>query len=130
MNLLLRLPPHKLILKKDTVKILPVTPTQPFKVEASAINTTALPIIETIKITTPLANNINTTKAIRKSNFTNIPWVLISRENKLITTITTNNRKVRIDLYDNGSFESDSISVYDNNVLIFDRIKLSYKEVY
>ena len=116
------------ILKKDTVKILSLTPTQPFKEAASAMNTTALPIIDTIKTTTPLPNNINTTKAIRKNNFTNIPWVLISRDNKLIKTITTNNRKVIIHLYDNGSFESDSISVYDNNVLIFDRIKLSYKE--
>jgi len=64
----------------------------------------------------------------RKKKFINIPWVLISRDNKLIKTLTTKNSKVSIDLFDNGSFESDSISIYDNNVLLFDHIKLSYKE--
>lgn len=73
-------------------------------------------------------NNTTIEAPIKKKKFMNIPWVLISRDNKLIKTITTNNKKISIDLFDNGSFESDSISVYDNNVLLFDRIKLSYKE--
>jgi hypothetical protein len=118
----------KILLKKDTVKLITPTPAPLNIVAVSAMNTASSPLIDTLKSTTPLANKSNATKAINKNNFTMIPWVLISRDNKLIKTINTNNPKISIDLYDNGSFESDSISVYDNNVLIFDRIKLSYRE--
>jgi hypothetical protein len=109
-------------------------------------------IVDTVKTTTPkqsetviakvaeLNSNPNITSTTnndlipvtvnnnRKKKFVNMPWLLISRDNKLIKTLITKNSKISIDLVDNGSFESDSISIYDNNVLLFDHIKLSYKE--
>lgn len=122
--------PSKKVIKKDTTQLV-VTPLQKNIDTAKPIAIKAIDT-ELIQANDMNANNIASKVVIEKTNkkkkFINIPWVLISRDNKLVKSMITNNSRVSIDLYDNGSFESDSISVYDNNVLLFDRIKLSYKE--
>jgi len=129
------------VVKKDTIKQIAVK-----RLNVDTAKTTSSPIlitspatIEKEKITTiNLKESLIKESIIKKESensvrkaITNkipVPWVLISRDNKLIKTITTNAKKVSIDLFDNGSFETDSITVYDNNAILFDRLKLSYKE--
>jgi hypothetical protein len=103
----------KQIEKKDTI------------INTTASNISTQPVQKIIQIDTPV--NATPPTPILKKKYQQIPWVLISRENKLIRKIITKNNKINIELIDNGSFDNETISVYDNNVLILDKIKLSYK---
>ncbi len=47
-----------------------------------------------------------------------VPDVIKSRENSLVKTITTNTPDIRIQLYDNGQIDGDTITVYHNNEVI------------
>ena len=72
----------------------------------------------------PIAEEIDT------RNNQNIPWVLLGRENKLIKHIVTSNKKITIDLYDNGTIDNDTINIYDNKQLISNKRRLSYKAIH
>lgn len=54
-----------------------------------------------------------------------IPRVLLERENKLVKTITTSEDNIQIALYDNGTIDNDTISVYHNNQLVISNGRLS-----
>jgi hypothetical protein len=43
-----------------------------------------------------------------------IPPVLRNRENEVVKTITVNNREIVVSLYDNGTIDKDTVSVYLN----------------
>ena len=58
-----------------------------------------------------------------------IPKVLVERENNLVTTILTDQEDLQIDLYDNGTIDHDSISVYHNNVLVVNNNELTYSPI-
>ena len=47
-----------------------------------------------------------------------IPDVIKTRSNPLIKTITTNLPDIKVELYDNGDVDGDTITVYDNNQVI------------
>jgi lysozyme family protein len=47
-----------------------------------------------------------------------IPEVIKTRSNPLIKTITTNVPDIKVELYDNGDIDGDTITVYDNNRVI------------
>ena len=64
------------------------------------------------------------------ASFQVIPWVLVGRENKLVKKIITHNKKISIDLYDNGTIDNDTIMVYDNKQLIVANKRLSYKAIH
>jgi hypothetical protein len=56
-----------------------------------------------------------TGKEIRKSVAPAlIPPVLRNRENEVVKTITVNNREIVVSLYDNGTIDKDTVSVYLN----------------
>lgn len=57
------------------------------------------------------------------------PEVIISRDNELVKTITTNQKSIKIDLYDNGEIDGDRISVYHNNKLIVSNQLLTDKPI-
>jgi hypothetical protein len=61
----------------------------------------------------------NTSKKIQ------IPKVLLERENKLVKTITTSEENIEINLYDNGTIDNDTISVYHNNQLVISNGRLT-----
>lgn len=58
------------------------------------------------------------------------PWLLVSRENKLVKKIITHNKAISIDLYDNGTIDNDTINVYDNKQLLVNKKRLSYKAIH
>ncbi len=55
-----------------------------------------------------------------------IPKVLLERENSLARTITTSEEDIVVDLYDNGTIDNDTISVYHNNKLVINNGRLTY----
>ncbi len=96
-----------------------------------AVNKASIPFISPLpEILKDTPKQVFQTAPLVKKSFQQIPWVLISRDNKLLKKITVNKNMVGIDLIDNGSFDNDSISVYDNNVLLLGAVKLSFKPIH
>ncbi|MBY0479846.1 MAG: hypothetical protein K2Q21_00720 [Chitinophagaceae bacterium] len=58
-----------------------------------------------------------------------LPKVLVERENNLVRTIITDEEFIQIDLYDNGTIDHDSISVFDNNKQVIKNGGLSYTPI-
>ncbi len=58
-----------------------------------------------------------------------IPKVLVERENKLVKTITTSEEDIQIDIYDNGTIDNDTISLYHNNELVISSGKLNTRPI-
>jgi hypothetical protein len=57
------------------------------------------------------------------------PEVILKRSNELVKTIYTSAKEVRIDLYDNGEIDGDTISVFHNNALIVSKKGLTHKPI-
>ncbi|TDH29286.1 hypothetical protein EXU57_04275 [Segetibacter sp. 3557_3] len=57
------------------------------------------------------------------------PEILKKRSNELVKTIYTAERDLKIELYDNGDIDGDTISVYYNNQLIVSRKRLTDKPI-
>lgn len=56
-----------------------------------------------------------------------VPKVLSSRENELVKTIATDVNEVQIDIYDNGTIDNDTISVYLDKKLVLSKKRLTDK---
>ncbi|MDQ3279019.1 MAG: hypothetical protein M3Q06_11880, partial [Bacteroidota bacterium] len=67
--------------------------------------------------------------AVQKISLVPAPPVLKQRTNKLIREIETVEGEIRLDLYDNGEIDGDTVSIYHNNVLILSRQPLSRKPI-
>jgi hypothetical protein len=68
------------------------------------------------------------TENIQRNNVP-IPRVLVERKNNLVRTITTSEENIQIDLWDNGTIDNDTISVYHNNQLVISNGRLSDKAI-
>ncbi|SKA19154.1 hypothetical protein [Sediminibacterium ginsengisoli] len=55
-----------------------------------------------------------------------VPRVLAERENNLVKTIYTDEEDINIAIYDNGTIDNDTISLYHNNRLAISHGKLTY----
>jgi len=55
------------------------------------------------------------------------PKVLASRENELVKTITTGATEIEINIYDNGTVDNDTISVYVDKKLVLSKKRLTEK---
>jgi hypothetical protein len=58
-----------------------------------------------------------------------VPKVLASRENELVKTITTNANQIEINIYDNGTVDNDTISVYVDKKLVLSKKRLTEKAI-
>lgn len=58
-----------------------------------------------------------------------IPKVLLERENNLIKTIYTNEQVATVEIFDNGTIDNDTISLYHNNKLVISQAKLTYTPI-
>jgi hypothetical protein len=54
-----------------------------------------------------------------------VPRVLASRENELVKTIIVNSNEVTLNIYDNGTIDHDTISVYLDNKLVISKQMLT-----
>jgi hypothetical protein len=57
------------------------------------------------------------------------PTILLTRENSLIKQIETSAGEIKIDLYDNGVVDGDTVSVYHNNELIVSSAALTQRPI-
>ncbi|HUQ65948.1 MAG TPA: hypothetical protein VM101_07325 [Flavitalea sp.] len=58
-----------------------------------------------------------------------VPRVIESRVNELVKTITTSSNDVFIKIYDNGTIDNDTVSVYIDNKLIISKQRLTDKAI-
>lgn len=66
---------------------------------------------------------------VREKRAVNIPKVLQERENSLVKTLVVNDEDIQIDLFDNGTIDNDTISVYHNNELVVKSGRLAFKAI-
>jgi hypothetical protein len=57
------------------------------------------------------------------------PMILKTRENALVRRIETEAGEIRMDIYDNGQIDGDSVSIYHNNALVKSHMRLSEKPI-
>jgi hypothetical protein len=57
------------------------------------------------------------------------PPLLATRTNSLIKQFETEAGEIRLDLYDNGEIDDDTVSIYHNNVLLISHARLSQKPI-
>ena len=57
------------------------------------------------------------------------PKVLLTRENELVKTIATDANEITIDLYDNGTIDNDTVSVYVDKKLVVAKQRLTGKPI-
>jgi hypothetical protein len=67
--------------------------------------------------------------AIKTTPAVILPKKINGRDNKEISRIVVNDRKIKLELYDNGTIDGDSISVFYNGKLIASHQKLSTKPI-
>jgi hypothetical protein len=78
-----------------------------------------------VKITAPPApSDVDIPEAKTEKNVW-IPRVLKERSTELVRRIQTNKNEIKIELYDNGEIDNDTITVYHNNSLVAYRRRLS-----
>jgi hypothetical protein len=58
-----------------------------------------------------------------------LPTVLANREKIYIREVSISNNSIRIDLYDNGSVDNDSVAVYINDRLIIPPSQLTHRAI-
>lgn len=76
--------------------------------------------------------SVNTDKSsapdIKKITTTNAtPKILIQRDNFLIKRIISSEPDVKVELFDNGTIDNDTISLYHNNEQVIQKGKLNYQ---
>ena len=90
-----------------------------------------------VKNTPPVASNRNPTVKIVSIDSSKkvenkaavIPRVLLTRQNELVKTITTPANEITIDLYDNGTIDNDTVSVYLDKKLVVTKQRLTGKPI-
>jgi len=73
----------------------------------------------------------DTVKQIERKINPNLPTprVLANRQNELIKTITVNTTEVYVDLYDNGTIDNDTVSVYLDKKLVVSKQRLTDRPI-
>ena len=108
--------------KVSTIKSVPKKPTPAAGNKSGKISELANP--------SPRAAATDTGLTKKKINaFSPPPPVLVNRANPLVKKIETEPGTIRIDLYDNGEIDGDTVSIYHNNKLIVSRARLSQKPI-
>jgi len=77
------------------------------------------------RVKTPTITAITTGRPI----FPPAPPLLVKRTNSLIRQFETEAGEIRLDLYDNGEIDGDTVSIYHNNVLLVSKARLSQKPI-
>lgn len=65
----------------------------------------------------------------RKPTLPPPPAILTKRSNSTIKNFETEAGEIKLDLYDNGEIDGDTVSIYHNNKLVVSNAKLSQKPI-
>ncbi len=113
----------KITTKKDSSNVASISSKSPEEIQQSLLNTSKVLILDTIKTQEIIP-------VVKKEKLGFMPWVLINRKDKLIQIINAQSKKFSIELFDNGTIDNDSITVYDNKKMILDRMRLTYTPIH
>jgi hypothetical protein len=98
---------------------------------------------QTKKVATPQGKKVKVTPVItRKADATATsitvvqpqkipaaPMILRTRENALVRRIETDAGEIKMEIYDNGQIDGDSVTIYHNNTLVKSHMRLSQKPI-
>ncbi len=101
---------------------------QPTKKVATAPVKKVQPAIVTKPKTDTVSKTIAAVKPPAKI-FPQPPLVLKTRENALVRKIETESGEIKIEVYDNGTIDDDTVSIYHNNILVRSHMRLSQKPI-
>ncbi|HET6769215.1 MAG TPA: hypothetical protein VFH08_17515 [Chitinophagaceae bacterium] len=113
--------------KKSTTTTKPSTTPKP-----TPKKTTTLPRKEVSQVIKAETDTTSKTISVVKQSqkiFPPPPLVLKTRENALVRKIETEASEIKIELYDNGEIDGDTVSIYHNNTLIRSHMRLSRKPI-
>ncbi len=114
--------------KPSNVSKQPVTSKQvPKKITTSPHKKEQATVV--IKPKTDTISKVNSVVKQDQKIVTTTPLVLKTRENALVRRIETEAGEIKIELYDNGEIDGDTISIYHNNILIRSHMRLSRKPI-
>jgi len=115
--------PNQPVAKKSTTttKAAPKHVVDPPAIKQSRINQVA-------SATDSIARPINIIKE-KKNIVSTLPLVLTTRENALVKRIETDAGVIRVELYDNGEIDGDTVTIYHNNTLLKSHAGLSQKPI-
>jgi hypothetical protein len=87
------------------------------------------PDVLVLKPKTDTIAKVNSVVKQDQKIFTSTPLVLRTRENPLIRRIESEPSEIKIELYDNGQIDGDTISIYHNNTLIRSHMRLTQRPI-
>jgi hypothetical protein len=123
---------------KQEPKITVTPKTKPAPKQATASkpvtkkSTTPQKKVQPARVIKPKADTASKTIAVVKQPqkiFATTPLVLKTRENALVRKIETEAGEIKINIYDNGVIDGDTVSIYHNNTLIRSHMHLSQKPI-
>jgi hypothetical protein len=88
--------------------------------------------VETAQVTKPKkdpASKVTSSVTQNQKIIQATPIILKTRENALVRKIETEAGEIKMDIYDNGDIDGDTISIYHNNKLIRSHMRLSQKPI-
>lgn len=104
----------------------PTKPSMPLTKESSKEQSSAN--IEELPIQPYIKREHEETQG-REKRATPVPKVLQERENKLVKTIVVDEENIQVDLFDNGTIDNDTISVFHNNKQIIRHGRLAFNPI-
>ncbi|NDA63394.1 MAG: hypothetical protein EBX50_15350 [Chitinophagia bacterium] len=123
----------------DFLVVKPPTASSQPKGSSEIAKTDRIPFTPEISVPTPPGTKTekkeSTTQEITRTPAENllpkaaVPRVLVERENDLVKRIITDEEEIRIDLYDNGTIDNDTITVYHNNRLVTANQRLNFTPI-
>jgi len=120
--------PKSITPPKTTTSIKPSTIKPPVK-------KTIIPekkIIEPVAVVKPKTDSVSKSISVIAQSSTIFPappLILKTRENELVKKFETEAGDIKIELYDNGEVDGDTVSIYHNNELIRSHMRLSQKPI-
>jgi len=120
---------------KTTPKTKLPTATRPLNTRKLTLKKDTTSVKREVQMTQVLKPKIDTTsKAISVAKqsqkiFPSPPSILRTRENALVRKIETEAGEIKIELYDNGEIDGDTVSIYHNNTLVKSHMRLSQKPI-
>jgi hypothetical protein len=106
--------------------------TKPLTVSKPVIKKVTTPPQKIVQVLPAIPDSASKTVAVVKQAPAIIippPLILITRENALASKIETETGEIKINLYDNGEIDGDTVSIYHNNKIIKSHMRLSEKPV-
>lgn len=88
------------------------------------------PVAKTVPKSTEVKSPGDTTKKpIKKFEVVVTPRVLAARQNEVVRTIVTNSNEIELKVYDNGTVDNDTVSVYLDKKLVVSKQRLTEKPI-